>query len=96
MRKLSESAAELHVSSKARIPDEFSLFMVKKNVTRKARVTWRRGDVVEIEFLRPVSAERPAESAHEADSEAELLQRISTLEAENERLRARVRLLSVG
>jgi hypothetical protein len=90
IRNLSEDGAKLHLSGGATAPSEFSLFLIEKNITRKARVVWRRGEEIGVEFLRPPSAGRTEMG------EAVLLQRIQALEAENERLKARVQQLTEG
>jgi hypothetical protein len=90
IRNISEEGAKLQLSGGAAIPIEFSLLIIEKDVTRQARIIWRRGEEIGVEFLRPGGSQR------NPDGEAGLLQRISLLEAENERLRARVRQLTEG
>jgi hypothetical protein len=88
IRNISEDGAKLQLSGGAAIPIEFSLLIIKKEVTRQARITWRSGEEIGVEFLRPGSSQRIG------NGEAGLLQRIRILEAENERLQARIRQLT--
>ena len=88
IRNMCESGAKLAFSGGLTVPDEFDLLIPQKDVTRRARTVWRRGEEIGIEFVRRLRRTEIGEAA--------LSSRIRELEAENERLRARIRELTEG
>lgn len=52
VRNLSESGAQLKVASLIGIPDEFEL-KLKDAGTARAKIAWKRGNTIGIQFLDP-------------------------------------------
>ncbi len=50
IRDFSESGARLSASEAVTVPQEFDLFVPKKNATFRARIVWRRSDVMGVTF----------------------------------------------
>ena len=89
VKDLSDTGARIAVDDQVFLPDQFEFRVPKRGVSHAARVRWRRGGVVGIEFL----PDNPAST--------DLVGRVRELEAENAELRRRVaemadRLFSYG
>ena len=50
VRNISETGARLRCFDPASIPDEFRLLMPADQIIREARVVWRRGDLLGVQF----------------------------------------------
>jgi hypothetical protein len=50
VRDLSDTGAKLGISRRAKLPDEFVLWFVRRNVKLKARLRWRDGDYAGVSF----------------------------------------------
>jgi hypothetical protein len=81
IRNLSESGAKLELSCSVTLPDRFELVIPRKGETRRARIVWRKDDLMGIAF------EKAAEQAPEQDSMAA---RLKSAQDENSRLRQRL------
>lgn len=77
VRELSTGGAKLEIAQSATLPDEFDLHIPLKEKTLHAKVKWRHGDFIGVEFIsaQPVLA---------SDGVGDALRR---LEAENAVLR---------
>ncbi len=81
VRNLSPTGAKLLVDAEIPLPSEFTLEIPSKNRSHKAKVAWRHGDEVGVAF------EIAPAPANPDDPQA----RIAELEAENAKLRKKVR-----
>jgi hypothetical protein len=50
VRDLSDTGAKLGISRRAKLPDEFILWFVRRNIKLKARLRWREGDYAGVSF----------------------------------------------
>jgi hypothetical protein len=75
VRDISDTGAKLVFSSAVTIPDVVEIYLSNKEEIRRARVQWRRGDEVGIDFIFNVSPDVGA-------SGADLLGRVIKLESE--------------
>ncbi len=50
VRDLSETGAKLRCTDAAKVPDEFRFLLPTENTIQKAKVVWREGDIMGIEF----------------------------------------------
>lgn len=76
VRDISESGARLWISKHEIVPDRFDLYIVLKERTYPVAVRWRSEEEIGVEFL-PQAAD-----ADEEPSEADLKQRVQSLEQE--------------
>jgi hypothetical protein len=83
VRDLSDEGARIIFSETVTIPDVVNLHMPQKDITLRARVTWRRGDEIGLGFN---AASASAATEPPADT-AELMKRVAQLEAEIASLR---------
>jgi hypothetical protein len=51
IRDLSDSGAKLGVSRKAKLPAQFNLLFVKRNLKLRVRLRWRDGDAIGVSFV---------------------------------------------
>ena len=51
IRDLSDTGAKLGVSRKARLPAQFNLLFVKRNLRLRVQLRWRDGDAIGVSFL---------------------------------------------
>lgn len=82
VRDLSDEGARIIFSETVTIPDVVNLHLPQKDITLKARVTWRRGDEIGLGF-----SAAAATSAEPLPDAAELMKRVAQLEAEIASLR---------
>ena len=90
IRNLSETGAKLTISDAVTVPDCFDLTIPQKNVTRRVRTAWRRGEEIGVRF-----EDAPRSESGSPDASA-LKRRIRELEAEVARLQSRVLQLTEG
>ena len=85
--QLSATGAKLSVASTISLPEIFQIVVAQKAINRRARLIWRKADVAAVAFeLDDSPVELPAGDSARA--------RIAAMQAENERLKARVGELS--
>ncbi len=80
VRDLSDKGARIIFSENVTVPETFDLHILQKNQTLRARVTWRRGDEIGLDF--PVVAAAAAKPRAAA-----LVKRVAELEGEIASLR---------
>ena len=56
IRDLSDTGAKLGITQKARLPEQFHLFFVKRNLRLRVRLVWREGDIAGVSFVDMESA----------------------------------------
>jgi hypothetical protein len=83
VRDLTEDGARVIFSHAVNVPDVVELYIPQKEQTLRARVKWRRGDDVGLDFTEPETAASPADT--------ELAKRVAQLEAEVVALKRMVR-----
>jgi hypothetical protein len=81
IRNISSSGASLVLADTLSAPNEFELHIPQKGRSYRARVVWRGGEGIGVEF-HPADAKRPQEA------------RLRELETENAQLKARILVLS--
>jgi hypothetical protein len=79
VRDLSEKGARIIFSENVTVPETFDLHILQKNQTLRARVSWRRGDEIGLDFPAKVAAAKPRAAA--------LVKRVTELEGEVASLR---------
>ena len=79
VRDLSDKGARIIFSENVTVPETFDLHILQKNQTLRARVSWRRGDEIGLDFPAKVAAAKPRASA--------LVKRVTELEGEVASLR---------
>jgi hypothetical protein len=84
VRDISDTGAKLVFSSALTIPDVVEIYFSNKEEVRRARVQWRRGDEVGVDFIFDGVADAGA-------SAADLLGRVLKLESECASLKRSVR-----
>ena len=82
VRDLSDEGARIIFSENVTIPDVVNLHIPQKDVTLRAKVTWRRGDEIGLGFTAA-----SADNAAPLPEPAELMARIAQLESEIAKLR---------
>jgi hypothetical protein len=82
VRDFSDEGARIIFSESVTLPDVFDLHIPQKEKTLRARVSWRRGDEIGLDF-----EAAPAPPAEPMPEPAELMARIAQLESEIESLR---------
>jgi len=82
VRDLSDEGARIIFSETVTIPDVVNLHIPQKDITLRARVTWRRGDEIGLGFSASAST-----MAEPLPGTAELMKRVAQLEAEIASLR---------
>ena len=80
-RDFSSEGARLEISAGAVLPDNIHLYFPLKQATFRARVRWRRANEIGVVF------EAPEMTPPSDPVQAQLLQRVQRLEAENVELR---------
>ena len=83
VRDLTEDGARIIFSHAVNVPDIVELYIPQKEQTLRARVKWRRGDDVGLDFTEPEAAA--------ASPDTELGKRVAQLEAEVVALKRMVR-----
>ncbi len=83
VRDLTEDGARIIFSHAVNVPDVVELHIPQKEQTLRARVKWRRGDDVGLDFTEPEAAA--------SSSDPELGKRVAQLEAEVVALKRMVR-----
>ena len=83
VRDLTEDGARIIFSHAVNVPDVVELHIPQKEQTLRARVKWRRGDDVGLDFTEPEAAA--------SSSDTELGKRVAQLEAEVVALKRMVR-----
>jgi hypothetical protein len=91
VRDFSQTGARLSASGSVTLPHEFDLFIPKKNATFRARVVWRRSDVLGVTFPGALHEEIKPLSAGEAAARER-----QAFDAELTRLRNRIAQLTEG
>ena len=81
VRNISSSGASLVLADTLSVPNEFELHIPQKGRSYRARVVWRSGEGIGVEF-HSTDAKRPQEA------------RLRELETENAQLKARIMVLS--
>jgi hypothetical protein len=81
--QLSATGAKIAVAGTLNLPEIFYIAIAQKSIERRARLVWRRGDVAAVAFL-PNEAQAELPAGDDAHS------RIKALQAENEKLKARI------
>ncbi len=84
VRDISDTGAKLVFSSAVTIPDVVEIYLSNKEEVRRARVQWRRGDEVGIDFIFENGADAVA-------APADILGRVLKLESECASLKRTVR-----
>ena len=79
VRDLSDKGARIIFSENVTVPETFDLHILQKNQTLRARVSWRRGDEIGLDFPAKVAAAKPRAGA--------LVKRVTELEGEVASLR---------
>jgi hypothetical protein len=79
VRDLSDKGARIIFSENVTVPETFDLHILQKNQTLRARVSWRRGDEIGLDFPAKVAAAKPRAAA--------LVKRVTELEGEVASLR---------
>ena len=51
IRDLSDTGAKLGVSHKAKLPQQFNLLFVKRNLSLRVRLVWRDADTIGVSFV---------------------------------------------
>jgi hypothetical protein len=51
IRDLSDTGAKLGVSRKAKLPEQFNLLFVQRNLKLRVRLRWRSGDTIGVSFV---------------------------------------------
>jgi hypothetical protein len=85
VNQLSEVGARINIAKTFTLPDTFEITIPQRNVTRRAKLVWRRDELAGIDFI-DASAGQPVATA---DPTA----RIKALEAENAKLKAQIGVL---
>jgi PilZ domain len=79
IRDISCRGAKLEVSSWVQLPKEFNLLIVRTNISRHAKLRWRRGNFAGVEFsgadLSEVEVEKPVTAGPQSSRRAQFLQR---------------------
>jgi len=91
IRDLTEDGARIIFSHTVNVPDIVELYIPQREQTVRARVKWRRGDDVGLDFTNRAAAAASAPAA--APQDAELGKRIAQLEAEVAALKRAMRQL---
>jgi hypothetical protein len=78
VRDLSDKGARIIFSENVTVPETFDLHILQKNQTLRARVSWRRGDEIGLDFPGKAAAAKPR---------AALVKRVTELEGEVASLR---------
>jgi PilZ domain-containing protein len=86
VRDLSEEGARIIFSESVTIPDMLNLHIPQKDLTLRARVTWRRGDEIGLGF-----SATAATTAEPLPDPSQLMKRIAQLEGEIVKLRKMLR-----
>jgi hypothetical protein len=81
VRDLSDKGARIIFSENVTVPETFDLHILQKNQTLRARVTWRRGDEIGLDFPGAAAAAAAKPRA------AALVKRVAELEGEIASLR---------
>lgn len=81
IRNLSQSGAKLELSGSVTVPDRFELMIPRKGEIRRARIVWRRGELMGIAF---------EDALEQAPDPASMAARLKSAQEENSRLRQRV------
>ena len=81
--QLSATGAKIAVAGTISLPEIFHIAIAQKSIERMARLVWRRGEVAAVAFL-------PNEARTEPPAGDEAHSRIKALQAENEKLKARI------
>jgi hypothetical protein len=79
VRDLSDKGARIIFSENVTVPETFDLHILQKNQTLRARVSWRRGDEIGLDFPAKAAAAKPRAAA--------LVKRVTELEGEVASLR---------
>ena len=82
IRDLSDKGARIIFSDTITLPDLLEIYIPQRELTLRARVTWRKNDEIGLAFI---AVERPADAEPTA---AEVAHRVAMLEAEITSLRA--------
>jgi hypothetical protein len=83
VRDLSDKGARIIFSENVTVPETFDLHILQKNQTLRAKVTWRRGDEIGLDFF----AANPAPATEAKPDTAALAKRVTELEGEIASLR---------
>src|SRR5580692_6193067 len=86
VRDLSDEGARIIFSESVTIPDMLNLHIPQKDLTLRARVTWRRGDEIGLGF-----SATAATTAEPLPDPSQLMKRIAQLEGEIVKLRKMLR-----
>jgi len=81
--QLSATGAKIGVAGTVNLPDVFQIAIAQKSIDCRAKLVWRRGDVAAVAFLPSEPAAEPAQRLDDGS-------RIKALQAENEKLKARI------
>jgi hypothetical protein len=80
--QLSAVGARLNVPASVTMPDRFEVSIPQRGLNYRARLVWRKGDLVGVEFEMP--------EAQAAPTQEDLQAKVRELEATNAKLRARI------
>jgi hypothetical protein len=83
VRDLSDKGARIIFSENVTVPETFDLHILQKNQTLRAKVTWRRGDEIGLDFF----AANAAPATEAKPDTAALAKRVTELEGEIASLR---------
>jgi hypothetical protein len=83
VRDLSDQGARIIFSENVTVPEAFDLHIVQKNQTLRAKMTWRRGDEIGLDFI----AANAAPASEAKPDTAALVKRVAELEGEVASLR---------
>ncbi len=86
VNQLSDIGARLSVPSTVTLPATFEIAIPQRGIARRAKLVWRRDDLVGIDFLDG--------AASEPTSTMDPTARIKALEAENAKLKAQIGVLT--
>ena len=63
IRDISATGARLEVSNAVLLPDSFDLYVPQKEMTQRARITWRASGEIGVEFDHPQALAQPMDLA---------------------------------
>jgi len=87
VRDLSDKGARIIFSESVTVPETFDLHILQKNQTLRAKVTWRRGDEIGLDFIAATAAAAAKPDAEAKPDTAALAKRVAELEGEVASLR---------
>jgi hypothetical protein len=96
VRDLSDKGARIIFSESVTVPETFDLHILQKNQTLRAKVTWRRGDEIGLDFIAATATAAAKPDAEAKPDAVALADRVAELEGEVASLRKLLKRMKGG